>query len=159
MTIHQFVFQPTTRGPNIRDDGPEQVLATGTLAECQQAWRDTVTGHFRDYEQCVSFGLLYSLGNICSFHQGGKGSYTIRLAPELTENPTYEVRPASDTDWTAAGNTMHEAEAQLARMGKSAGRLLVLRNNFNGSQAVYEANEVGWLDFKGTYENFYGSAR
>jgi hypothetical protein len=157
MTVYQFVFQPTTRAPSIRDDGPEQVLATGTLAECQQAWRDNVTGHYRDYEQCESIGLLYNLGNIYSFHQGGSGSYSIRMAPELTENPTYEVRPAADATWTPAGETLAEAEVAMRRMGKGPSDLLVLRNNFNNSLFVYETNNLGYLTPKGTYEQFYGS--
>jgi hypothetical protein len=159
MPIHQFVFQPTTRGPNIRDDGPEQVLTTGTLEQCQAAWSSTVTGHYRGFEKCPAIGLLADLGNRYSFHQGGKGSYTIRVMPELTENPVYEVRPANETDWRPAGDSLEEAEVVLRRMGTGAGRLLVLRNNFNGSLAVYEANDLGWMDFKGTYESFYGGAR
>ena len=160
MTVYQFIFQPTAGGTvNIHDDGPEQVLATGTIEECQRAWQDTVTGHYRNYLACPSIGLLADKGNIYSFHEGGKGSYSIRLAPELTVDPTYEVRPADSTEWTPAGHTMNECEALMRRMGNGAGRLLILRNNFNGSQAVYEANDIGWMSFKGTFESFYGSAR
>lgn len=160
MTIYKFTFQATTPGINSRDTGPLQVLATGRLDECQQAWRDTVTGYYRDYTKCPSIGLLASKGYVFGFHEGGKGSWSISLAPELTKDPTYEVRPAvSVDDWTPAGHTMAEAEALMRHMGEGSSRLLILRNNFNGSQFVYEANGLGYLDGKGTYESFYGSAR
>lgn len=151
MTPYQFTFQPT-------DNGPLEVLATGTLAECQFAWTATVTGFYsQDYTKCPTIGLLAKLGHLYSFHEGGKGSYRISLAPELTENPTYEVRPASHATWTPAGETLAEAEVAMRRMGKGPSDLLILRNNFNNSLFVYETNSLGYLTPKGTYEQFYGN--
>jgi hypothetical protein len=132
---------------------------TGTLAECITAWEETVRGFYRDYTKCPSIGLLAQKGNVYSYHHGGKGSYTIRIAPELTENPTYEVSPGLFDTPTPAGHTIAEAEVVMRRMGEGPGRLLILTNRENGSRYVYEANSLGYLDSKGTYERFFGGAR
>lgn len=70
---------------------------------------------------------------------------------------TYEVRPAAEQNrWVEAGESMDDAEAVMRKMGDGPGRLLILRNNFNGSLSVWSANGLGYLDFKGTHEQFYG---
>ena len=164
MTMHKLTWTPYVRlaeGWPLSDGTPE-VLATGTLEECKAAWTAKATElrlsvESRDPDRYGAIGLLAKKGTIAALSVIGRGSLDLSLAPELTEDAVFEVRPAAERDaWVPAGSTQVEAEVTMRRMGDGPGRLLILRNNGIGELTVWQANSLGYLDFKGTHEQFYG---
>jgi hypothetical protein len=163
MTMFKLTWAPYVYTNGYEQTGEEQVLATGTEEECRAAW-DRFVSEQRFYgvdktpDKYASVGLLAKLGTLFSISVGRMGRLVLSLAPELTRNPVFEVRPAAERDaWVPAGDTQAEAEVTMRRMGDGPGRLLILRNNGIGELSVWQANSLGYLDFKGTHEQFYGT--
>lgn len=161
-SIFKLVFTPYMYEGGFERKGTPETLAAGTLEKCRSAWTTFVTnGHFYGVEatpeRYEAIGLLHKLGVRYSVSIGRTGLLALWTAPELVEDPSYSVRPAAERDaWVSAGDTLEDAETVMRNMGESDSRLLILRNNENGALAVYQANGLGYLDFKGTHEQFYG---
>lgn len=161
-TPFTLTFMPDQRSEGFERAGRPLRLDKGTLEKCMKGWGRFVSangfyGVDTDPSRYEAIGLVAKLGTRFSLHIGGHGRLAVSVAPDLTVDPTYEVRPAAERDgWVPAGHTIDDAEIQMRRMGDGPARLLILRNNENGALAVYQANRLGYLDFKGSHDSFYG---
>lgn len=74
---------------------------------------------------------------------------------------TYRIRPATEGPWLDAGDSIEDAMAALAQLGRdraptTARTLVWVRNDFNGSTTVFEVDALGHVTNHGPYDRFYG---